>query len=363
MKIAFITDNDTYSGIWRQNYSLFNWLKKQWMNIDLINLYVPARFKWKPSAKHIKSNIFNTYFLSFLYGVKCVFPKELKTLLKDWKYTHVILWHQFLAYLYPALSRLNIKRIIIIHDLYLFYKENKGLWDIIYEKVLMKNLDKFENIVFISDFTKNDYIKYYNNLDDKKYSTIYQWIDKQEVNEWIKESLSKKYNLKDKKIFINVWSEDPRKNIITYLKVAECYKSDKDMVFIRVWKKSQESENYINEHGLNNIIYLKWLSDEELIALYSLSDAVISTSLYEWYGRQIFEWYLYSKYTITSDVSDVKKIFKWDNFVCIIDNPYDIKKYCYSINKISKTNNYYKVTNIQNSEKEILEYHNFLETI
>jgi len=361
MKVAFITDNDAYSGIWRQNYSLFNWLKKQWVDIDLINLYVPARFKWEPSTKHIKSNIFNTYFLSFLYGVKYVFPKELKKLLKDWKYTHVILWHQFLAYLYPALSKLNIKRIIIIHDLCLFYKENKGLWDIIYEKLLMKHLDKFENLVFISDFTKDDYIRYYNNLKNKNYKTIYQWIDKQKVNNEIKETLIKKNNLKDKKIFLNVWSEDPRKNIKTFLEIAKNFKGKKDMVFIRVWKKSPESEDYIKEHKVDNVLYLKWLSDDELIALYNLSDAVISTSLYEWYWRQIFEWHLYSKYTITSDVSDVKKIFKWDKSVYIIDNPYDIQEYCESINEILRNRwSSKKSINIQNSQKEILEYCTFL---
>ena len=98
----------------------------------------------------------------------------------------------------------------------------------------MKHLDEFENLVFISDFTKDDYIKYYNNLRNKNYKTIYQWIDKQEVNEWIKETLIKKYNLKDKRIFVNVWSEDSRKNIITYLKIAEYYKSNKNIVFIRV---------------------------------------------------------------------------------------------------------------------------------
>ena len=359
MKIAFVTDNDRYSWIWRQNYALYDWLKKQWVDIDLINLYIPVRFKWEPEWKQIKSNMFNNYYLSLFYGIIYIFPNKLKKLLKNWGYTHVILGHQFMSYLYPALSKINIKRIIIIHDLCLLYKEKKDVWDIIYTKLLMKDLDKYENLAFISDFTKNDYIKYYNNLENKNYKTIYQWIDKQRVNNELRETLMKKYNLQNKKVFINVWSEDPRKNIITYLKIAEYYKNRNDIIFIRVWKKSQESENYIKEHKINNILYLKWLSDEELIALYNLSDAVISTSLYEWYGRQIFEWYLYSKYTITSDVSDIKKIFEWDNSVCIIDNPNNTEEFCKSINKLLQGDWKKKTTRIQHTKKETAEYYDF----
>ena len=91
-----------------------------------------------------------------------------------------------------------------------------------------------------------------------------------------------------------------------------------------------------------------------------MSDAVISTSLYEWYGRQIFEWYLYSKNVITSDVSDVKKIFKWDKSVYIVNNPYDTQKYCNDINNILNSNQSKRITSIQGSKEEIKEYYEFL---
>ncbi len=362
MKVAFVTDNDEYSWIWKQNYSLFNRLKDQGLDIDLINLYVPIRFRWSPKWKQIKSDIFNNYYLSLLFGVAYIFPNKLKKILKEWGYTHVILWHQFLGYLYPALSKLNIKRIIIVHDLCLFYKENKGVWDIVYEKLLMKNLDKFENLVFISNFTKKDYIKYYNNLEDKNYKIIYQWIDKQELNNDLRELLIKKYNLKNKKIFINVWSEDFRKNIITYLKIAEHYKDNKELLFIRIWKPSSDSQKYINEHKLNNILYCSWISDEELVALYSLSNAVISTSSYEWYWRQIFEWYLYCKNVITSNVSDVVKIFEWDESVNVIHDYLSIRSYINAIESIINECNHKKTSKIQSCKWETKEYYEFLHT-
>ena len=114
MKVAFITDNDIYSWIWRQNHTVVNWLKRKWIDIDMIYLYIPSRYKWKPEWKYIKSNFFDTYYLSLLYWVSFIFPKELPKLLRKGGYAHTILGHQFLGYLYPALSKTNIKSSIII---------------------------------------------------------------------------------------------------------------------------------------------------------------------------------------------------------------------------------------------------------
>ncbi len=364
MKVAFITDNDIYSGIWKQNNTLINWLKRKWIDIEPIFLYVPSRYKNKPEWKYITSDVFNTYYLSLLYWVTYVFPKKLPKVLKEWWFTHVILGHQFLWYLYPSLSKIDVKISIIVHDLCLLYKKNKNIWDIIYNKLLMRNLEKFENLVFISEFTKNDYIKYYWPLKNKNHAVIYQWIDKKEINNKIKDNLTERYNLKDKTIFMNVWSEDPRKNIMTYLKIAEHYKENKDLLFIRVWRPSKESSDYINTHKLDNVLYLSWLSDEELFALYNLSKAVISTSLFEWYWRQIFEWYLYSNYVITSDVSDVKKMFDWDNSTYVIDDSHDTEKYCDTIDKLLtvwKSPN--KTKAIPNIMKEVENYYKFLNSI
>lgn len=364
MKVAFVTDNDINSGIWKQNYALINWLKEKWVDIDLISLYIPSRYKWEPKWKYIKGNIHNTYYLSLLYWVIYAFPKELPKLLREGKYTHVILGHQFLGYLYSSLSKIDIKISIIVHDLCLLYKKEKNIWDILYTKLLMRNLGKFKNLVFISEFTKNDYMKYYGSLENKNYAIIYQWIDQKKINNKIKEHLVEKYNLKDKIIFMNVWSEDPRKNIITYLKIAKYYKENKDLLFVRVWKPSKESNDYINIHELKNVLYLSWLSDEELFALYNLSKATISTSLFEWYWRQIFEWYLYGNYVITSNVSDVKKIFNWDNSVYIIDDPYSAEKYCDIINQIlSEWECLNKMKEIPDITIETENYYKFLNSI
>ena len=356
MKVAFITNHSTETGIGKQNHTLINWLKQKWVDVDLIFLCIPSIHKNRPEWKYIKSDIFNNYYASVLLWTMYVFPKKLTKLLKEGWYTHVILSNQSLGYLYHSLKKTGLKITIIIHDLIILHS--------IREKLLMKNLDKFENLVFISEFTKNDYIKHYGPLKNKNYAVIYQWIDKKAINNKIKEHLKEKYNLKNKTVFLNVWAEYSSKNIITYLELAKKYKENKDLLFVRVWRPSKESSDYISTHKLDNVLYLSWLSNEELFALYSLSKAVISTSTLEWYWRQIFEWYLYSNYVITSDVSDVRNMFDWDNSVHVIENPYDTEKYCEAINKIIKSKEIpIKTKIIPNTLQESENYYNCLKQL
>lgn len=363
MKVAFITDYNNHTWIWAQNYNLFCWLKKQWINIDVINLVSPQWFKEIPNYWiNIISNICNNKYLSFWCWVFFKFPKELKKILRKWKYTHIILWHQWLAYLWKTLQT-NVKTTIIVHDLFTLYWNKRGMDELIYNHFLLKWIDKIKNIVFISEFTKNDFEKYYGDLNKHNYSIIYQWIDKQEVNIEVKESLIKKYDLEDKKIIINVWSESPRKNIKTYLEVANNFKYNKDLLFVRIWKPSLDSQKYIDEHKLNNILYCSWATDEELIAWYDIAKIVLSTSMLEWYGRQIFEWYLYDNYVVTSNVSDVEKIFKWDSSVKVIHNYRYTKWYVMAVKNYMWYNTVNNESIIQSSKWEYIDYLKFLDII
>lgn len=361
MKIAIITDYSKYTGIWVHNYDLFMKLKRLWLNVDIVNLVSPQWYKETPDYWiNIISNIRNNRYLSFWYWVFYKFPKELKKVLKEWKYTHIILGHQWLAYLWKSLQK-KIKTIIVVHDLFTLYWDKSGIDELIYNTFLLKWIDKIKNIVFISDFTKNDFDRYYGKLDGHNCRVIYQWIDKRIINEEVKESLIKRYNLEGKKIIINVWSESPRKNIKTYLEVANHFKNNKDFLFVRIWKPSSDSDKYINENKLNNILYCSWISDDELVAWYDLASIILSTSTLEWYWRQIFEWYLYDNYVVTSDVSDVKKIFKWNKSVYIVDSATETSEYIKWVNNMPKS--IWTNFGVNGSEWEVSDYIKFLNSL
>lgn len=365
MRIAFITDYNKFTWIWAQNYNLFSWLKKQWLDIDIINLVSPQWYKEVPNYwKSIVSNVYNKRYLSFWYWVFYKYLSSLKKLLVKWNYTHVILWHQGLAYLWKKLQN-NYKTIIIVHDLFPLYDKKKWMDEFIYNNFLLKEINKMKNIVFISEFTKKDFEKYICPLDNQNYRIIYQWIDKQNINSNVKNTLINKYWLNGKKIILNVWSEDLRKNIKTYLDVAKYFNNRNDILFVRIWRKSVESEKYIDDNKLNNVLYCSWISDEELIARYDIASIILSSSTLEWYWRQIFEGYLYDNYVVTSNVSDVKKIFDWDIYFCIIDDPFDSNWF---INWVKNFLNNWKIekkslVHIQSRRDENSEYLDFLKDV
>ena len=99
---------------------------------------------------------------------------------------------------------------------------------------LLQGLKKIKNISFISDFTKDDYQRYYGNLDQKNAITIPIGISDEHHNSLIDKPYVDKLNLQNKKIILNVGSEDIRKNIKTFLEIANHYKDDDRMVFVRV---------------------------------------------------------------------------------------------------------------------------------
>jgi hypothetical protein len=365
MKIAIIADYNNKTWIWSQNYNLYTWFRRLWVDVDIINLVSPQWFKSVPSyGVNIVSSVFGNPLLSFAYGVFYKFQQSLKKIVLKEKYDMAILWHQWLAYLSKPLSKLGVNFLIVVDDLFPLYEYANSLDCFIYNHLLLAHLGTIKNMVFISNFTKNDYIKYYANLDHKHYKTIPIWIDSIKISNETEKNLINKLKLWTKRIILNVWSEDVRKNIKTFLEVANHYKHNQNILFVRVWKKSKESDLYITNNKLNNILYMSWLSEEELMALYKISTIVLSPSLLEWYGKQIFEWYLYNNFVITTKVSDVESIFNGDKSVFLINNPESLQEYVWAIDTIFKNKLvFHYTTKIQSIEHEAQEYLDFIKTI
>jgi len=210
-----------------------------------------------------------------------------------------------------------------------------------------KNLNKAKTIIVPSEFTKNTLIKELKISKENIY-VIYNPFDfnslKKLKEKELKEKLFKKYNIKtNKKIILNVWSEESRKNIITILKVM---KNVKDYIFIKIWKPVIKQNRikhikYIKENNIeNNIVFIDYIEKmSDLVRFYNIADIFLFPSLFEGFGRPPIEAQACWCPVISSDKWWLKEVLK--SSCILIQDPE-------SVTEIIKKIEYIKDNNRQN---------------
>lgn len=156
MKIAFDCERMKYphTGLFEYCQQLGLALKASANVEDEVKYYLRDgdQHYFDPSSKFFVRNVFH----------KVLFPN----------YREVDLWHithQTSVYVPPSAK---IKKILTIHDLNFLYEEKPAWKQKNYLKRHQQNIDRADHIVAISNFTKNDILKYLK-TDDKPISVIY----------------------------------------------------------------------------------------------------------------------------------------------------------------------------------------------
>lgn len=149
------------------------------------------------------------------------------------------------------------------------------------KKKILKNIDHF---ICISNNTKNDLIKYYN-IDEKKISVTY-------LASFINTSKTEELHF-NKPFFLYVGSRKRYKNFKLLLQSYSCLpeiKKNFDIVCFGGGSFLKEEIDYMNKLFIDpkNIQQIEG-SDENLIALYRNSEALIYPSQYEGFGLPILE--------------------------------------------------------------------------
>ena len=208
----------------------------------------------------------------------------------------------------------SAKIVLTIHDLrFLKFPFSYRLLRLIYLKIVVKkSLDRAFHIISISNFTKQEIIKYYQ-VPLEKVSVIHEAVNKEEFTI---EDLSKEKNINDQQIFsgkylLAVGHLEPRKN---YLRLIEAYlmlpneiKSNYKLVI--VGKKGHDFSKLMTEMSENDTIhYLNFVSRAELIWLYSNCKLHVFPSFYEGFGFSSLESGLFGKPTIGANQSSISEI-------------------------------------------------------
>ena len=269
--IALVNNFAPKTGIGKYSFNLLEHSKDV---IDIEMLYleskdnrIPEQTKVRKVSQSVNLPVFNKS-LSWYYFFPSRIPKN---------YSLYHLSSQFLA----RIAKFNKPCIITHMDLapVLFPKEYPFLFSFLTKKVL-PFYSEMQKILTISDSAKKELIEY-TGIEPEKIVSIPLGFDEKIFFPENKLKARKKLNLPlDKKIILNVGSEEPRKNIPCLLDVcSKLQKENNETLLVRIGNKNPEYDKKKKE--LNNLIELNKIPEEQLRLYYSASDLFLFPALYE----------------------------------------------------------------------------------
>lgn len=194
------------------------------------------------------------------------------------------------TFLFTNLSK-DCKKLLIIHDLSFeiypeFFTAKRRLWHtLIGPKKISRQADE---IIAISDNTKNDIIKIYG-VEEDKIKVLHNGINEmyfKEVSSAVKDKVQEKYNLPKEYIFY-LGNLEPRKNIESLLLAFEKIKNQNIQLVIagsQAWKYNKIYKIWQKSPAKDRIKFLGYVDSDDKPALYSLAKLFVYPSIYEGFG-------------------------------------------------------------------------------
>lgn len=218
--------------------------------------------------------------------------------------------------------------IITIHDIIPLVMEKEYLQSTLKKLLYLIRLKwavkRARIIIADSVHTKNDLIKYLG-ISENKIKVIYLGIDngfRVLVDIDMHCKIKQKYGI-EKPFILGIGSNEPRKNAVRLIKAFQIFKekypSDIQLVIIgKPWLQQKcESICY------NDVSFIGYVDEEDLVALYNCTEAFVFPSLYEGFGLPPLEAMACGAPVITSNLSSLPELVG-DSAVLI--DPYNIEQ-------------------------------------
>jgi len=227
--------------------------------------------------------------------------------------------------IYHALSpeivpETGAKIIVTVHDLiYKTYPEGHTKETIaLTDKQFNSFLSRASKIICSSENTLNDLHKYFT-VDERKSCHIHQGVDKEAF-----------YHIDDKQIRIAqeavrfkgiedpfilfVGTIEPRKNLkrvleaFAQLKERKVFLGKLAVIGMAGWK-SEDIATFVEDLGIkNDVVFLGFVTNDELRAFYNLAEVFVFPSFYEGFGYPIVEAFSCGAAVVTSNVSSCPEL-------------------------------------------------------
>lgn len=216
--------------------------------------------------------------------------------------------------LVPIVKLKHTKYILLLHDV--IYKVDKTFHPFIYRKYLQIftyfSVKRSDLIVTVSNFSKQDILKYYK-ISDSKIKVVYEAADS--GFKVLNLSIDTKNKLKDQlnlpeHFVLYVGMIENRKNIKGILKIAdEVFKRNRDIKFVLVGKIGYGGKTLLPAIlQRENVVYLRSIDDQMLKNIYNIASVFLFPSFYEGFGFPPLEAMQSGLPVLTSNNTSLKEI-------------------------------------------------------
>jgi len=251
-----------------------------------------------------------------LYYEKYYFAKQVDTANLD-------LFHNPFGFGIPG--GIKTRSILTVHDLIpLTGSDDMTRMQLfVYKKSLSTSLRKAEQIITISDFTKQELLKSFPSLKGKKVRTIYNGFDKLNSFKNLDEkqlALSQEFKINGSKYICYTGSATKRKNlpklVESFAKFIRESKLDYKLFVISKFNRPLTRKTYFEildigrKHDISKNLILpdRYIDDNEKAALIYGSEFFVYPSVYEGFGLPILEAMSLGKAVACSDIGIFKEI-------------------------------------------------------
>lgn len=209
-----------------------------------------------------------------------------------------------------------------------------------YTRRLVEKIRPGDNVLAISESTKNDLLSFRKDLDPNKIKVTYLGANKKVFNNLANreeiDATLKEINVSFPYYFLSINAHAKYKNIDFVIKgFIEFIRStnSRDIALVLIGKKREEdfTIQLLEPEYRDRIIYFDFLPDRQLVHLYNGALGFIYLSLYEGFGLPILEAMQCGTPVICSNTSSMPEVA--GNAAILID-PTNITDYCNSLDKM-----------------------------
>jgi glycosyltransferase involved in cell wall biosynthesis len=183
------------------------------------------------------------------------------------------------------------------------------------DAVVPRSVKRANHILADSQATKNDLIDLYK-MPESKVSVLLSGVDKRfepVINTHSLEQIRTKYGLHNKQYILSVGTVQPRKNYSRVIRsLAQLRQQGLDVHYAiaggKGWLEDEMYQTIKDTHLQDYVHVLGFVDDEDLPALYTSSECLIITSLYEGFGLPILEAMACGTPVITSNLSSLPEV-------------------------------------------------------